>query len=426
MNSFNLNINRIIRINRINRINRIKKINKIEIEKTSKSILNKNNDIEITKIQNITILINSYNPEKNDLLNSVNSCLQQIKVNVFIIIITVEDDITINIYNDYLKENNKIKLLIINITEHPGKGPKGIYYQLNKGFENVNTRFVSYFSSNDIMKPTKSINEITNIIKNKSIVCFSSYNSISKNNSTIIKCNDISYKKLLLNCFVNDCATIDLKKYNNKIYFNYEKYENTCYWNLWLDILEKYGSKALSYNINPEWNYIRNGKKSQAMQRNKNIDLCEQYFNIKEFMISNHNLKISPNSIYKYNIKNMNIWWNYNCISFDSQIIIYVYIYEYIKLPDIFNDIFKIINNIKFPFDICIFYNNCTNIKIINNLKNINNIIIRRKICKNTNDKYFNKINEIICDKHKINYNINNYYNIKIICKCNNDINILF
>jgi hypothetical protein len=276
------------------------------------------------------------------------------------------------------------------------------------------------------MKPTKSINEINTIIKNKSVFCFSSYNSISKNNNKIIKCNNISYNKLLYNCFVNDCATIDLKKYNKKIYFNYEKYENTCYWNLWLDILENFGKKAISYNINSEWNYIRDENKSQAMKRKKNINLQEQYLNIREYMISNHNLKIIPNSVYKYNIKNMNIWWDYKFNKFNSNIIIYIYICNNKNILNIFKNIFILINKINYNFDICIFYNNYVNIDIIKNLKKLNNKYINRKICKKTDDKYFNTINEKICNKHKINYDISNDYDIKLFCKCNIDIDMLF
>ena len=54
-------------------------------------------------------------------------------------------------------------MIICDKNKHPGKGPKGIYYQLNEGLKQVNTPYFSYFSSNDIMKPTKLYNEIQKI-----------------------------------------------------------------------------------------------------------------------------------------------------------------------------------------------------------------------------------------------------------------------
>ena len=131
-------------------------------------VLNKNKIKN--KFEDITIIINSYEPNKDKLLKSINSCLNQKNVNVNIIVSTVENDITVNFINGL--NNNKIHLVISKIFEHPGKGPKGIYFQLNKALKMVKTRFVTYFSSNDIMYSTKLYNEIEEIKKNKIIYMF--------------------------------------------------------------------------------------------------------------------------------------------------------------------------------------------------------------------------------------------------------------
>jgi hypothetical protein len=81
---------------------------KVKLKTKSKPIPKSKQLINLN-IYDITILINSYNPDKNDLLKSINSCLQQIGVYVFIIIITIENDITIPIYDQYLK-----KMIILN------------------------------------------------------------------------------------------------------------------------------------------------------------------------------------------------------------------------------------------------------------------------------------------------------------------------
>ena len=240
----------------------------------------------ITENYDITVIVNSYNPEQKDLLNSINSILNQIKIKVKIIVVTLQNDITINYINNI--NNKNIKLVICDIKKHPGKGPKGIYYQLNEGLKQVNTQYFSYFSSNDIMKPTKLYNEIQKIKKDNSIFCFSRYISIfsNKNIPFTYDIKNMNFKNLLKINFINDCATIDLKKLPYKLQFNYEKFENVCYWELWLSLLQKYGNKCMSYNNNIEWAYIRDENKSQAMQRNKSKIEMNKYKKLREFMIS--------------------------------------------------------------------------------------------------------------------------------------------
>lgn len=261
------------------------------------------------KFEDITIIINSYEPNIDKLLKSINSCLNQKNVNVNIIVSTVENDITVNFINGL--NNNKIHLVISKIFEHPGKGPKGIYFQLNKALKMVKTRFVTYFSSNDIMYSTKLYNEIEEIKKTKSFICFSDYYLIYKNHKKAYNynVNKMNYSNLLKMNYINDCATIDLEKLNRSINFNYEKYENVCYWHLWLSLFEKFGKKCFSYNNRIEWEYFRNENESQSIKRNKNKYETEKYQNLREFMLSEFNKKIIPKSLYNYSYERI-WWWN--------------------------------------------------------------------------------------------------------------------
>ena len=135
--------------------------------KTVADIVEHINEIKNDKI---TVIINSYKPDKNDLYNSINSCLNQKNVSIRILVSTVENDPTIN-YVEKLN-NNKITLVISKLSEHPGRGPKGIFFQLNKALKEVKTKYFTYFSSNDIMYPNKLYNEIKLIKSNKSIFLF--------------------------------------------------------------------------------------------------------------------------------------------------------------------------------------------------------------------------------------------------------------
>ena len=135
-----------------------------------------NTKIRLSNFPDTTIIINSYKPEKEDLITSITGCLKQIKVNVTVIVSTVENDPTIQFVNEL--NDSRVKLVISYLNEHPGKGPKGIFFQLNKAVKEVTTQYFSYFSSNDIIYPTKSHNEIKKIQENESIFCFSRFYSV--------------------------------------------------------------------------------------------------------------------------------------------------------------------------------------------------------------------------------------------------------
>ena len=268
------------------------------------------NNIQFSKpeIHNITIIINSYSPKKEDLLRSINSCLNQTNVIVSLIIVTVENDITISIVEEL--NHKDIELVVCLLKDHPGKGPKGIYYQLNQGLKLVKTRFFSYFSSNDIMYPTKSYNEITNIIQNKGIFCFSRLMCIKGNQKGIsdFPKQHMNYKTLIRCNFINDCATIDLFRLKKPIVFNYEKCGNFCYYNLWLEIISTYGEGSMLLNDRAEWDYIIE-EKSQHCIREKNKDKEERHSNLREFVSYNYDYNIKPRTIIKYKQSNELIWW---------------------------------------------------------------------------------------------------------------------
>ena len=180
---------------------------------------NQNQNITLSRNNySITIIINSYQPKEDELHRSIESCLNQIGVMIYIIVVTLEEDPSIKIINSM--NNDKIQLIIVKKSEHPGKGPKGIYYQLNQGLSHVKTRFVSYFSSNDEMLPNKSIDEITGIITNDAIFCFSKYMLVFESYQSEFYHDDFSHNGLLMVNFVNDCATIDLEKLNYDLISN--------------------------------------------------------------------------------------------------------------------------------------------------------------------------------------------------------------
>jgi hypothetical protein len=242
--------------------------------------------------QDATILINSVNPLKSDLTRSIFGCLNQKGVNVKVIVVTIEGDETINIVNQI--KNKNLDLLVIDKNKHPGKGPRGIYYQINEGLKKINTRYYSYFSSNDEIYPTKIMNEIKNIVNDDSIACFSNF-LITHNGGKTVKHQKkpiINKKNLIKGCFINDCATIDLIKYKDRkkknLYFDYMKYSNDCYYELWLDLVCNLGNNSISYNDNIEWHYIRDENKSQSLQTKKNEKKMREKLRVRNILLNKY------------------------------------------------------------------------------------------------------------------------------------------
>lgn len=371
-------------------------------------------------MDDITIIINSYKPKKKDLLRSIDSCLKQKNVNVKILVSTIEDDPTILFVNEL--NNEKIKLVISTLTEHPGRGAKGIYFQLNKALLEVDTDYVTYFSSNDKMLKNKSIDEITKLKNENTIFCFSSYNIyyirdnyILKHSKIDLKKENMNFKNLLKTNFINDCATINLKKIK-KLKFNYKKYENCCFWFLWLTLLKENGINCMSYNENLSWNYLRDVNNSQSLKKNMKNEL-----NIKDYIKCSF-LKINTLNNKIPRISQNRIWW-YNNIKIKKYYISILVNEKYIfKSIELFEKKFT-----DFQYEIVCFNNKSPkklynkieeNIKYLNNYYKITLINNTEEIIKDFSDelsvvqiKYIDNDNiHLLSDKLEEDFNMNKFF----------------
>ena len=81
------------------------------------------------KFDSVSVIMNTYNENRLYLVQAIEGYLNQEKINVDLIISIVEDDKNFN----FIKEKYpNIILCISTKKEHPGRGVKGIFYQLNK------------------------------------------------------------------------------------------------------------------------------------------------------------------------------------------------------------------------------------------------------------------------------------------------------
>ena len=237
----------------------------------------------------VTIIMNTYKENKIFLKQAIDSYICQKDVNIQLIISTIENDSSISFIKENYEDSN-IDLCISTLKEHPGKGVKGIYYQLNKATLMIKNDWFCYASSNDVALPDKLIKEITLCKKKKKYVCYSDYNTTNTNLNIIKKHKfpSFNYNTLLKENFINDCAMIRTDILKKFLPFD-DTYYNCGYWNLWLRIYSKLGNVFI-HNPNPGFLY-RHEKTSTHILRNKNKNKQLMYQNEKLKMIKNHIIK---------------------------------------------------------------------------------------------------------------------------------------
>jgi hypothetical protein len=144
-----------------------------------------------------SVIINTYDETVENLVEAIESYLDQEGVDVQVIISTAKGDNSI--------ELAKLYGLDCCIATKPG-----IYPQLNKALSYIKHDWFAYASGNDIAYPNKMFDEIDMCVKKKKLVCYSGFdisNSILKVYKTRLF-HAYSYNSHLKGNFVNDCATI--------------------------------------------------------------------------------------------------------------------------------------------------------------------------------------------------------------------------
>lgn len=217
----------------------------------------------------VSVIMNTYNESPAYLIQAINSYLNQYRVNIQLIISTIENDTSINIIKTKFPNEKKITMAILEKKNHPGKGPLGIFTQINNAVQYITNDWVSYASSNDVALPKKLYNEINKCIINNKKVCYSAYYTTytNLNNKRYTPFRNFNYRYLLHECYITDCSIVEASLFKEMMPFNL-KYENVAYWDLWIRIYNKYG-KVFIYNDNPEFLY-RISNNSQHIERLKN------------------------------------------------------------------------------------------------------------------------------------------------------------
>jgi len=225
-----------------------------------------------------TVIINTYNEDRDTLRKAIESYVCQKGVDIQILISTVIHDDAILVAREYNIES------IVSLSP-------GIYSQLNCSLSHIQNDWYAYASGNDIAKPNKMFDEIDKCVSSNKKVCYSAFDVINKVTGTEItrRFHDYNHTKHMKGNFVNDCATIHkslIEKYGP---FD-GRWGNHGYYDFWLRIYEGEGN-VFVYNDNPTWDYIIR-ESSSHQKRSKDSTKVMENLMLKKEMLNYHGKEI--------------------------------------------------------------------------------------------------------------------------------------
>lgn len=233
-----------------------------------------------------TVLINTFAEKFEYLETAIKSYVSQIGVNLQIIIATVDDDPNL----PYLKRWKGIDLNVIPRKDHPGRSPRGSFYQINSSLRLVKGEWFCFASSNDEAYPFKIFSEIQAAITQGKKICYSNYNLINERGEiqSTLKFSEYNREQHQAGNFVNDCSIIHKSLLDKYGPFRSDEFNNYAFWDFWLRVYEGEGN-VFALNEKPTWGY-RQLETSMHIQRRNNPSLMKQFNDDRIKMLSTHGI----------------------------------------------------------------------------------------------------------------------------------------
>lgn len=181
----------------------------------------------------VSIITPAYNVEHR-ISETIESVLSQSYTEWEMIIIDdVSNDDTVSIVNDYIKKDQRIKLVKLEKNSGPAVAR-------NTGIELAEGKYIAFLDSDDIWLPEKLEKQIQFMKDSNVLLCYSSYLTIDENSEEISKFNipktKVSYKELLKTCIIGNLTAIYDTEQIGKFYMEDIGHED---YTLWLKILKK-------------------------------------------------------------------------------------------------------------------------------------------------------------------------------------------
>lgn len=239
----------------------------------------------------VSIITPSFNSSKF-IEETINSVLNQTYSKWELIIIDdCSNDNTVNIINNFIKIDKRIKLLRLN--ENSGAG-----VARNLGIKNASGRYIAFLDSDDLWHPFKLEKQIKFMEHNDYPFSFTSYQIIDEQGFRLNKVNDalnlVTYKRALYSNPIG-CLTVvyDTKFFGKRFMPTIRKRQDYA---LWLDLLKD----SNAYGISEFLALYRIRKTSISSNKLKLIKYQWQlYYKVENFNLMKSLLYTSSSSITK-------------------------------------------------------------------------------------------------------------------------------
>ena len=180
----------------------------------------------------VTIITPSYNSSRF-ISQTIASVIQQTYKNWEMLIIDDDSsDNSLEIINEYLEKDKRIKLIRLKKNSGPAMAR-------NEGIKAAKGKYIAFLDSDDMWLPTKLERQISFMERNKLAITYSSYYTINENGKRINlrKAKEkISYKYMLRSNHIGNLTGIFDQELIGKFYMENTGHED---YTLWLKIMKK-------------------------------------------------------------------------------------------------------------------------------------------------------------------------------------------
>lgn len=250
----------------------------------------------MTKPERVAVVMNTFRDDPSQLTEAIRRYLDQANPSgrfdgVWILVSTVEGDPAVQTIAEAFP-SAPVDVEVMPAGAHPGRGPAGIYAQLNAAVARVvregpdrNVGWITYASGTDEPLQTKLDTEVACCLDRQALVCYSSFYVEENGRRRVRSFRDYDYKRHLKGNFVSDCALMRL--YVARIFYPFQaRFGNHAFWDFWLRVYEGLAD-VFAYNPEPTWIY-KVTEDSQHQRRKRDPEKVAENERLREFLLSLH------------------------------------------------------------------------------------------------------------------------------------------
>jgi hypothetical protein len=232
--------------------------------------------------EHVTVIMNTFNERIDWLKASIAVVSPQVDM---LIVSVCEGDTNYEWLMKHTPDN--VVVVVLPYSQQLGKCPQQSFRQINNAIAHVDTKYVSWTSSDDLMSASKYQDELDLLVGFDKKVCYSDYYMTDENLSVTkrISLGKYDHARHLKGNFVSDLSLMEtalLTKYG----LQGDKFRNYAFWDMWLRIYEGEGDVFIN-NAEPTW-YYRQDPESTHIKRQRSADMQAEADRDRAYMLSHH------------------------------------------------------------------------------------------------------------------------------------------